>query len=434
MDIASLKEAGADAFSSGNYSEAVSKWSDALGKTAGASEHKEMERALLCNRSYAFLYSGNLRAALLDAEKCNKVDPSWAKGHIRRGEVLYRMARFGDAVAAYDQAFSLDASLRNKETYKVSYEKNVRLAGRGTGARAGPSGGTAPTSTRGSGSGGSLLMRGVGLVQSLLRVYILFNFVCMVLPSLVLLSAHQQYAFFRLGMTGVAYFLIALLARHGRPSFTQAYAQKIIADTSFMYLFMSGILSGTALSRTYLLAAQPIVLVTGAMLARDAAGMLPLVTSIGSRLIDMVTARFGATAGWATLSSETKWAKFMSVTIAAAAKAEVYHGLYLIYELITPKRNLVMLLLWWQFLQLRYMMDRDGHIKAVFASIDQGVLGVTQASWCPQVAGAGYMWLRNYLFNRSDFEAVAREQRRQQEVGSQGGSILDQMKARCSVM
>ena len=67
-----------------------------------------------------------------------------------------------------------------------------------------------------------------------------------------------------------------------------------------------------------------------------------------SRLIDMVTARFGATAGWTTLSSETKWAKFMSVTVAAAAKAEVYHGLYLIYELITPKRNLVMLLLWWQ--------------------------------------------------------------------------------------
>lgn len=42
---------------------------------------------------------------------------------------------------------------------------------------------------------------------------------------------------------------------------------------------------------------------------------------------------------------------------------EVYIGFMLIVELVTPNRNFFSLFLYWQYLQMRYMIDRDGSMK-----------------------------------------------------------------------
>ena len=102
--VTELKDAGSAAFKEKNYESAISLWSDALSKKGC---DVEMERSLLSNRSYAFMHSGNLRAALLDADKCIATDKSWVKGHLRKAEVCYRMAKFADSVSAYDAAFKV---------------------------------------------------------------------------------------------------------------------------------------------------------------------------------------------------------------------------------------------------------------------------------------------------------------------------------------
>ena len=43
-----------------------------------------------------------------------------------------------------------------------------------------------------------------------------------------------------------------------------------------------------------------------------------------------------------------------------AATMEAYHGIYLIFELIMPSRNLMQLYIYWQYLRLRYMVDSTG--------------------------------------------------------------------------
>jgi hypothetical protein len=42
---------------------------------------------------------------------------------------------------------------------------------------------------------------------------------------------------------------------------------------------------------------------------------------------------------------------------------EVYHGIYLIFELALPTRNIMQLYIWWQYLRMRYMVDTTGNQK-----------------------------------------------------------------------
>jgi hypothetical protein len=44
----------------------------------------------------------------------------------------------------------------------------------------------------------------------------------------------------------------------------------------------------------------------------------------------------------------------------AGAAAEAYHGIYLIFELLLPSRNIMQLYIWWQYLRMRYMLDTTG--------------------------------------------------------------------------
>lgn len=56
-----------------------------------------------------------------------------------------------------------------------------------------------------------------------------------------------------------------------------------------------------------------------------------------------------------------------------AATVEVSQGMFHIIELVLPSRNIIQLYLWWQYLKMRYMMDRVGHVKRAFADMDQKI-------------------------------------------------------------
>ncbi|CAN0573242.1 unnamed protein product, partial [Ectocarpus sp. 12 AP-2014] len=45
--------------------------------------------------------------ALMDAERCVEVKPSWAKGYSRMGTALFRLGRHDKAAAAYSKGESI---------------------------------------------------------------------------------------------------------------------------------------------------------------------------------------------------------------------------------------------------------------------------------------------------------------------------------------
>jgi len=75
----------------------------------------------------------------------------------------------------------------------------------------------------------------------------------------------------------------------------------------------------------------------------------------------------------------------------ASAMAEVLQGVYLVFELIFPARNFMFLILWWQYLQMRFhlhfhayfkhfklfhrfMLDKTGNLKTAFNVVDQRIV------------------------------------------------------------
>ena len=62
--------------------------------------------------------------------------------------------------------------------------------------------------------------------------------------------------------------------------------------------------------------------------------------------------------------------------LVGAAYSEILQGIFLIVELILPSRNIMLIVLWWQYLQMRYTMDKNGAIKVAFQSFDTQILGL----------------------------------------------------------
>lgn len=82
--------------------------------------------------------------------------------------------------------------------------------------------------------------------------------------------------------------------------------------------------------------------------------------------------RFTGDANFGTYNGDGKWSIIFRRVPEYAALMEVYMGLMLLVELLTPNRNLFSLFLYWQYLQMRYMIDRDGSMKVGYAPICYG--------------------------------------------------------------
>lgn len=61
---------------------------------------------LLGNRAFAILRSASpdFEAALADADEALRIAPTWAKGHVRRGEALQGLGRKDEAARAFEEA------------------------------------------------------------------------------------------------------------------------------------------------------------------------------------------------------------------------------------------------------------------------------------------------------------------------------------------
>lgn len=128
------------------------------------------------------------------------------------------------------------------------------------------------------------------------------------------------------------------------------------------------------------------------------------------------------------LFTPSKEEEFKTALARNAAVCEVLQGVFLIVELILPTRNLTMMFLWWQYLQMRFMMDQKGHMKAAFASLDNQISTVIRHRLCPKVVGRGYDLLRKFLADKVKPPQAA--------AGPPPSisSMFSNLKSKCSVM
>jgi len=106
------KSLGDAAFRSGNFSEAISHYSQALSLDP-------THFVLLSNRSAAYLKNGEKSKALHDAQACVEASPTFAKGHSRLAAALQLLGRWGPAKDAYEKVLELD---KDNAVAKKGYE------------------------------------------------------------------------------------------------------------------------------------------------------------------------------------------------------------------------------------------------------------------------------------------------------------------------
>ena len=102
-----LKNKGDQAFRGQDFQEAIALYTQALELA-----DTETSKTLLSNRSAAYAASGNFRAALDDATRCEEVAPTWPKSLFRRGVALRGLKRFDMAISAFAQGHDQESWLR----------------------------------------------------------------------------------------------------------------------------------------------------------------------------------------------------------------------------------------------------------------------------------------------------------------------------------
>ena len=89
-----LKTEGNQHFTSGDYSRALTLYSEAIEMLEGAGDDAALA-TILCNRSVAYLKLGRSDSALTDAERAGVL--GGGKAHFRRAEALFSMRRYAAA-------------------------------------------------------------------------------------------------------------------------------------------------------------------------------------------------------------------------------------------------------------------------------------------------------------------------------------------------
>nr|GFA03661.1 hypothetical protein [Tanacetum cinerariifolium] len=120
------KAKGNAAFSSGNYTEAVQHFTDAINLARD-------NHVLYSNRSAAYASLNQFQEALNDAVKTVDLKPDWAKGYSRLGSAHHGLRQFNEAVAAYKKGLQIDPNNEALKSGLAEAERAASSARRGSG-------------------------------------------------------------------------------------------------------------------------------------------------------------------------------------------------------------------------------------------------------------------------------------------------------------
>ena len=104
-----LKARASELFKNGYLEIAASVYTRTIGMHA--CDGTAASHTLYGNRSACRCGLGDYEDALLDAEECIRLNPTWAKGYVRKGAALHGLFRLDEAVRAYEAGLVHDATL-----------------------------------------------------------------------------------------------------------------------------------------------------------------------------------------------------------------------------------------------------------------------------------------------------------------------------------
>lgn len=430
MSLSNFKKQGDAAFKAGNYQAAIDEWSKAINVGGGSIEES---RSLLSNRSAAYNKLRNFNAALVDAEKCcNEIDKNWSKGYVRKGEALQNLLRLDAAIESYKKASSLDSSLNTSMNEKITFCQRLSAARNQYGASWSSSGGVGNSIGTSIVTTNSLVEKGIMFC----RIFMLINAMLVFLKvlNIPLIMELSLYSYFRVGAAASLSYVIMIYRAYGMPKFSQEYAQKLLMEPKFMYFFLACLVMGTS-HRSYSLAIQPLVLMEGIDFMKQFCYLLPSIGNLISTTINTIVGKFQSGSSWIVMSPTDKWNRLTVILSQLSAKCEVYQGIYLIVEIFTPRRNLLLIALWWQYLQIRYISDTRGYLKAAMHEVDSRILTLVNHQYCPNLIKTAYMSVRAFLAKRSDPRQMQQAAESNRGTGASGlAGMAQQAMSGCNVM
>lgn len=223
--------------------------------------------------------------------------------------------------------------------------------------------------------------------------------------------------------------LYSIYFTHGMPKFKIEYLAQVMQDSHAPPLFLSLLLLSFK-GKAYIFGLAPLLLTEGMQLLWLFTEVLTLAQpilgkSLSARNIRLASLYTHNPQYGAISPGPERWQALFATTTSHAITLEIGMGLFLILELFTPWRNMFGLFLFWQYLQMRYMLDNNGEVKSKFKKLDELFLNLTSHPKCPGVVGQAYSMLREYMGRAV---AMPDPQQQQQQQGGGGGM------SRCSVM
>ncbi|KAE9030477.1 hypothetical protein PR003_g10113 [Phytophthora rubi] len=419
MAAEQAKDRGNRAFSAGLYADAVACFSEALAIAPDAPN----AHVFYSNRSAAQLKLHKAEDALKDADQCIALQRSWPKGYSRRGSALYALGRYADAYRAYKDGLSHEASNAGLLEGLRAVEAKLATQKPGT-STASSSSGSAPAPAA---NLKSFLLgdkrRMFQLYQFVLRSLMLLCFCNFWLPAL--LSSYAAYAnFFKLALVNHASYLAFT---HGAPKWNAAYAQRLLLDPAaqvffFCLVFWVSAPHGMALLPVFLLEMVHLFTYLQSLLQVLGLADSTPVTLVTSKALVPLTALIISDPSFPALTTRAKWAKLYTRMPQVAANIDVAIGVALILEMLTPARNFLLLVLYWQVLRVRYMISPQ--LQEAFRALHTTILTVVHHPRCPAMVGAAYLKIHAFAVKMGDAA-----QQQQQAASGAGG-----LASRCNVM
>eukprot|EP00622_Pseudochattonella_farcimen_P000219 FR734665.1.p1 GENE.FR734665.1~~FR734665.1.p1 ORF type:complete len:338 (+),score=68.92 FR734665.1:3-1016(+) len=317
--------------------------------------------------------------AMEDAELCTQNKPTWAKGWNRLGEAQACRGCYKEAIVAYNRAIELEPDKAEYKTAKADAEAKQKRAQSAGASYGKASGGTAVQF--GSRDGVHLFIR-----------LLMFTNAALYLFSL---TTNQKYlsAKFR---TALQFFMISSVlnfaANHGFPKFNTAFLQRVMVDPAVQRVFGAILLfmGHNFMALVALLLPEAAALVSSIVKLLKKVGQNSLALRLTAALEGVVLDGHG-NPYWKIV----QW----------AAYAEVSTGVILVISLPLPTRNFVLLALYWQFLQMRYILEKatgntSGVLHVAFNHLDQRIMSVVSHRFCPGLLKMGYQFCE--VYDRSD--------------------------------
>jgi hypothetical protein len=210
--------------------------------------------------------------------------------------------------------------------------------------------------------------------------------------------------------SSLARYLSVLVQANGFPKFNSEYAIRAFGDINAQYALLAVFLFA---GRPSTLAMVPLLLT---QIFHFASFLYPLLKSANSGLAQQLATQADTLLcealkreepNWANRSEADKWLIAWRYASTLSCMAEVMNGIFLIFELITPGRQFMMVLLYWQYLHLRYVLEQaknkpqEAYLANAFRDVDNRILTLTSHRYAPAFLRTAYGYVRDFMQKRA---------------------------------